>query len=250
MQSVYETKADVPQGQEELYREFEEVKGSGNFVYMLNDLAEEKISGFKTQGELNDLRKKMQSIEASMAEKQQQAVALAEAKALDEYNAKVAELKEQGKHSEVNKLEMEMQQAEHQKTLDALTAKDAELNDLRSSITDAKKSELAMKIAQSYADPRFADITADLIKSRIVEADGMIAMTDANGAAVATDLETINDMLKSEVRFEALAKAPASAKGVGAQGGQTNAGGMLDLNKPYDKMNLQEKIAFNKKQKQ
>jgi len=250
MQSVYETKADVPQGQEELYREFEEVKGSGNFVYMLNDLAEEKISGFKTQGELNDLRKKMQSIEASMAEKQQQAVALAEAKALDEYNAKVAELKEQGKHSEVNKLEMEMQKAEHQKALDALAAKETELNNLHSSITDAKKAEFAMKIAQSYADSKFVDITAESIKSRIVEANGVFAMTDRNGAAVPTDHDAINDMLKSEVRFEALAKAPASAKGVGAQGGQTNAGGMLDLNKPYDKMNLQEKIAFNKKQKQ
>jgi hypothetical protein len=156
-----------------------------------------------------------------MLEKQNQAVALAEAKALDEYNAKVSELKEQGKHSEVNKLEMEMQQAEHQKTLDALTAKDAELNDLRSSITDAKKSEFAKEVALHFADPKFADITADLIKSRIVEADGVFAMTDESGSAVPTDYDTINDMLRGEVRFEALAKAPASAKGVGAKGGQS-----------------------------
>ena len=247
MQLQFSNEADVPQDAKESFVPFEQ---DGETVFMHKDLAEQKKETFRNKGQLTSLETKIQSIESSMLEKQNQAVALAEAKALDEYNAKVAALKEQGKHSEVNKLEMEMQQAEHQKTLDALTAKDTELNDLRSSITDAKKSELAMKIAQSYADPRFADITADLIKSRIVEADGMIAMTDANGAAVATDLETINDMLKSEVRFEALAKAPASAKGVGAQGGQTNAGGMLDLNKPYDKMNLQEKIAFNKKQKQ
>lgn len=244
MQLVHANEADVPQDAKDSFVEFEQ---DGATVFMHKDLAEQKKETFRNRGQLTSLETKMQSIEASMLEKQNQAVALAEAKALDEYNAKVAELKEQGKHSEVNKLEMEMQKAETQKALDALTAKDTELNELRGSITDAKKSELAMKIAQSYADPRFADITADLIKSRIVEADGMIAMTDANGAAVATDLETISDMLKSEVRFEALAKAPASAKGVGAQGGQTNAGGTLDLNKPYDKMNLQEKIAFNKR---
>lgn len=247
MQLQFSNEADVPQDAKDSFVPFEQ---DGATVFMHKDLAEQKKETFRNRGQLTSLETKMQSIEASMLEKQNQAVALAEAKALDEYNAKVAELKEQGKHSEVNKLEMEMQKAEHQKTLDALTAKDTELSELRNSITDAKKSELAMKIAQHYADSKFADITADLIKSRIVEADGMIAMTDANGAAVATDLETIGDMLKSEVRFEALAKAPASAKGVGAQGGQTNASGTLDLNKPYDKMNLQEKIAFNKKQKQ
>lgn len=244
MQLQYSNEADVPQDAKDSFVPFEQ---DGATVFMHKDLAEQKKETFRFKGAHNNLEKKVSGIEASMLEKQNEAIALAEAKARDEYNAKVAELKEQGKHSEVNKLEMEMQKAEHQKTLDALTAKDTELNELRSSITDAKKSELAMKIAQSYADQRFVDITADLIKSRIVEADGMIAMTDANGAAVATDLETINDMLKSEVRFEALAKAPASAKGVGAQGGQTNASGTLDLNKPYDKMNLQEKIAFNKR---
>jgi len=244
MQLQFSNEADVPQDAKDSFVPFEQ---DGATVFMHKDLAEQKKETYRNKGQLTTMESKLKNIESSMLEQQQQAVALAEAKALDDYNAKVAELKEQGKHSEVNKLEMEMQKAEHQKTLDALTAKDTELNELRSSITDAKKSELAMKIAQSYADPRFADITADLIKSRIVEADGMIAMTDANGAAVATDLETISDMLKSEVRFEALAKTPASAKGVGAQGGQTNAGGMLDLNKPYDKMNLQEKIAFNKR---
>ena len=244
MQLQFSNEADVPQDAKDSFVPFEQ---DGATVFMHKDLAEQKKETYRNKGQLTTMESKLKNIESSMLEQQQQAVALAEAKALDDYNAKVAELKEQGKHSEVNKLEMEMQKAEHQKTLDALTAKDTELNELRSSITDAKKSELAMKIAQSYADSKFADITADLIKSRIVEADGMIAMTDANGAAVATDLEAISDMLKSEVRFEALAKAPASAKGVGAQGGQNNAGGMLDLNKPYDKMNLQEKIAFNKR---
>lgn len=247
MQLQFSNEADVPQDAKDSFVPFEQ---DGATVFMHKDLAEQKKETYRNKGQLTTLESKLKNIESSMLEQQQQAVALAEAKALDDYNAKVAELKEQGKHSEVNKLEMEMQKAEHQKTLDALTAKDNELNELRSSITDAKKSELAIKIAQSYADPRFAEITADLIKSRIVEVDGVIAMTDSNGAAVAADLEAIGDMLKGEVRFEALAKAPASAKGVGAQGGQTNAGGTLDLSKPYDKMTLQEKVAFNKKQKQ
>ena len=73
--------------------------------------------------------------------------------------------------------------------------------------------------------------------------------TNASGEAVANDVDSIIEMLRDDPKFKGFAKAPGSTGGVGAKGGQTNASGGLDLNKPYSDMSSKERVAYIKRNK-
>ncbi len=240
MQLQFPNEADVPV---ELKDSFVPFELDGATVFMHKDLAEAKKDSYRNQGQLTKLTERFSGLESSMMKQQEQALALQEAKAADELAAERARLEAVGDKSALGKLEAEIKEAEHQKIVDMLATRDTELVDMRNSITDAKKTEMASLVNAQFSDPRFAALVGNAIKERMISADGQVAMTDATGKAVPFDVVAISEMLQTEASFEAFAKAPASKAGVGATGGQQSTSGALDLNKPYSELTPKEKVA-------
>ena len=246
MQLQYDTKDAIPAESADSFEPFEQ---DGATVFMHKDLAAQKRETYRNQGQLTNLNKKLEGLESSFASQQAEAVKAAELKAAAELEDERQKLIKSNDHAALHELEMQQAKAEQDKLQQALSDQQTQYNELQHSITDAKKSELATKIATQFTTPEMADLVAESIKNRIADADGQIAMTNASGEAVANDIDSIIEMLKDDPKFKGFAKAPGSMGGYGGKGGQTNAGGGLDLNKPYSDMNSKERVAYIKRNK-
>ena len=244
MQLQYDDKSTIPAESADSFEEFEQ---DGKTVFMHRDLAAQKRETYRNQGQLTNLSKKLEGLESNFASQQAEAVKAAELKAAAELEDERQKLIKSNDHAALHELEMQQSKAEQDKLQQALSEQQTQYSELQHSITDAKKSELATKIAAQFTTPEMADLVAESIKNRIADADGQIAMTNAGGEAVANDVDSIIEMLRDDPKFKGFAKAPGSTGGVGAKGGQTNASGGLDLNKPYSKMSLAEKTEFTRR---
>lgn len=245
MQLVFEDKASIPV---ESAGDFEEFTQDDKVVFMHKELVATKKESFRNQGQLTKLTNEFGEFKSRIDETQKQVEEKARLEKETALNEQREKLKASGKDSELHKLELELERTAKQSLETKLQDAENKFSELQTSLVEAKKTDLATKIASKFTTGEFSESVGELLKlSRIKSVNGNVVFTNAGGEAVETNIDQIVQMLQEDPKFKPFAMAPNSKPGIGAKGGQQSASGALDLNKPFSELSTKEKTEFIKR---
>jgi alanyl-tRNA synthetase len=98
-----------------------------------------------------------------------------------------------------------------------------ELESMRASVANEKRTNAAMKVATELAEGANAELLSEFISRRLKYHDDGVKVTDSSGDLTVSTLDDLKAEFKNDARYSALLKGNQSSGG-GASGG-SNSGG-------------------------
>jgi len=244
MQLQFESKDDVPVELAESVVEFEE---DGKQIWMHKDLAESKKTAYRHQGQVTKLTTDFDQFKSKISANEQAAVEKAKAERDAEYAEKMAKLKDDGKHSEIHKLEMQQYQDKYSSLETNFEDLQVKYEGLQNSLVEKDKMSLANEIANSFVPPEIAPAFSKLlVDDYIRNADGKSFFVNASGDAVNGEMDRIHEVLKSDPVLKHFAQFPGSNGGLGGDGGSKHVEGKTISRKAFESKSPNEKASLMK----
>lgn len=222
MKLQFENEADVPQESKDSFVEF---KVDGNNVWMHKDLAEQKKEGFRTQGQLTNLKKDFDGFKTKIETEKEEAIRLAKEESSQKMQAEIEKLRKEGKTTELHALEI---QEANDKNLSLETMNQelqSKLDEMHKSQVEQQNMGLAKDIASQYVPSELIPSFSKLLMDRIKNTDGKSFFTNTSGEAVDSDMSRIVEVLNNDPELKHYAKFPGSKGGYGGKGGSKDVTG-------------------------
>lgn len=239
MKLQFESEAEVPHESKESFVEFEV---DGKNIWMHKDLAEQKKEGFRTLGQLNNLKKDFEGFKGKIEAEREEAIKLAREESEAKLKSEMERFKKEGKTSELFELEKQQLNDKYSSLSDENENLKKELESLYKSQVDAQNLNLATEIASQYVPPELVKTFSKLLLTdRIKHADGKSFFTNASGEVVDNDMSRIIEVLNNDSDYKHYAKFPGSKGGYGGKGGSKDVTGKTISRKEFDSLNAVEK---------
>ena len=239
MQLTFENESDIPSGDVQDFVPFEQ---DGKNIFMHKDLAESKKLAYRHQGQLSKLTTDFDGFKTKIETDRDAATAAALKDKNDAIAAKIAELKGNGDHSELHK--MELQQLED-KILSISTENDGlktQYGELQTNMVEKENLTLATSIASQYVAPELiGSFSKLLMMGHIKNVDGKSVFTNASGDAVDNDIARIIEVINNDPDLKHYAKFPGSKGGFGGKGGSAAVDGKTISRKAFEALSPHEK---------
>jgi len=245
MQLQFESKDDVPVELAESVVEFEE---DGKQVWMHKDLAESKKTAFRYKGQASKLTTDFDQFKSKISANEQAAVEKAKAERDAEYAEKMAKLKDDGKHSEVHKLEMQQLMDRNSSIETNFQDLQSKYEELQNSLVEKSNFNMANEIASQFVPPELTKSFSKLLvmDGHIKNVDGQPFFVNASGEAVDGDMSRIIEVLKNDPELKHYAKFPGSNGGLGGDGGSKHVEGKTISRKAFESKSPNEKASLMK----
>lgn len=238
----FATESEIPV---ESRTEFVEFTRDDKTVFMHKDLAESLKSGFRMQGNLTKLQGDFDNFKTSSdKQKSDDAAAAAEAQKTA-IAAKIEELKGEGNHSEIHKLELQQRDDRITSLTEENETQKTQFGELKTSMVEKENQTLAISIASQYVPPELVESFSKLLMmGHIKNVDGKSVFTNASGEAVDNDMARIVEVLNKDPQLKHFAKFPGSKGGYGGKGGADNTDGKVVSRKDYEAKTPAEKATL------
>lgn len=245
MQLQFDNQSDIPKDETGDFIEFEQ---DGKVIYMHKDLAESKKTAFRHQGQLTKLNADFDGFKTEINTKREQALKDAKEERDKALAKQMADLKDNGKTSELHKLELQQAEDKYQSLSDSNTKLQESFTGLQNSLVEKENLTLAMKIASEYVPSELvASFSKLLMIDHIKNVDGKSVFTNASGDAVDDDIDRVIEVLNQDPELKHYAKFPGSKGGFGGKGGKDARGGKTMSRKAFAELSPHEKSESQRK---
>lgn len=238
----YATETDIPVESREEFVDFER---EGKTVYLHKDYAESLKSGFRMQGNLTKLQGDFDTFKTNAETQQSDAATKAANDQKAAIEAKILELKGEGNHSEIHKLELQQRDDRIASMTEENDTMKTQFGELKTSMVEKENETLAISIASQYVPAELVESFSKLlIMGHIKNVEGKSVFTNASGEAVDNDIARIVEVLNKDPQLKHFAKFPGSKGGFGGKGGATETDGKVISRKDYEAKTPAEKATL------
>ena len=243
MKLQFDNEAEVPQESKESFVEFE-IDGSKKWMH--KDLAETKKEGFRTLGQLTNLKRDFDGFKSKIETEREEAVRIAREESETKLKGEIEKLKSEGKTSELFELEKQQWNDRYLSLEEQNKTLLGDLESLQKSQVEEQNKRLATQIASQYVPSELVSSFSDLLMKRIKNEGGKSFFTNAGGDAVDGDMSRIVEVLNTDSYYKHYAKFPGSKAGFGGKGGTGDVTGKVITRSEFDKLGPVEKTKLIK----